>query len=131
KDREAAGHHAEQILPICGSLPILAHRNIRYVLRQLHLKLDAGDRGGSVILVTTDRRRDLRRWWRPSLSSALTRRGMECSWRWGSPGDITAETSGEGVEQGLSPVRPGLPQTRARTSQFAAGKNTPRDLVYF
>jgi hypothetical protein len=27
--------------------------------------------------------------------------------------------------------RPGLHQTRARTSQFAAGKNTPCELVYF
>jgi hypothetical protein len=35
------GQHTVQTTPIRGSLPILAHRNIRDILPQLHLKLEA------------------------------------------------------------------------------------------
>src|SRR6266436_3311988 len=37
---KAAGQHVEQILPVSGGLPIFAHRNVGYVLPQLHLQLD-------------------------------------------------------------------------------------------
>src|SRR6516225_4564917 len=39
--REAAGLHIEQILAIGGGLPVFAHRNVRNILPQLHLELDA------------------------------------------------------------------------------------------
>src|ERR1700719_2489523 len=41
EDREAAGQHVEQIIPIGGGLPIFAHRNVRHVLPELHLQFGA------------------------------------------------------------------------------------------
>jgi hypothetical protein len=45
--------------------------------------------------------------------------------------DVTAERLVKALSKASALCRPGLHQTRARTSQFAAGKNTPCELVYF
>jgi hypothetical protein len=49
----------------------------------------------------------------------------------GLAGHIPTEALAEGVEQGLCPWRTGLLQTRASTTQFAAGKKTPCNVVNF